>query len=59
LLSFLPEPYPTPDRALKNLPNILRGLYDARFLGRLIGGSLIASLVISFAGMVNFARRDV
>jgi ABC-2 type transport system permease protein len=59
LLSFLPEPYPTPDRALKNLPNILRGLYDASFLGKLIGGSLIASLVIAFAGMVKFARRDV
>lgn len=59
LLSYVPEPYPTPDRALKNLPNILRGFYDARALGRLIGGSLILSLVIAMFGMLNFARRDV
>lgn len=59
VLSYLPEQYPSPDRVLKNLPNMLRGLYDARSLSRLIAGSLIMSVVIALVGMVNFARRDM
>ena len=59
LLSYLPEQYPSPDRVLKNLPNMLRGLYDAQSVGRLIGSSLIVSVVIALLGMVNFARRDM
>ena len=58
-LSLLPARYPTPDYALKNLPNILRGFYDLEILGRLMAGSALASLVIGLVGLTIFARRDV
>src|SRR5262245_32263517 len=35
LLSFLPKTYPTPDRFLSKLPQILQGMYDVEALGRL------------------------
>jgi ABC-type transport system involved in multi-copper enzyme maturation permease subunit len=59
LLSLLPADYPSPDRALRNLPNILRGLYDPFVVGRLIAGALLTSLVIAVFGMMYFSRRDV
>jgi hypothetical protein len=59
LLSFLPGSVPTPDRALRNLPNILQGLYDWQILGRVMLSSVTASLVIACIGMVYFSRRDV
>jgi hypothetical protein len=59
LLSFLPEQYPAPDRTLKLLPNILRGMYDLHSLSRLVGGSLGVSLFIAAIGLINFSRRDV
>lgn len=59
LLSFVPEQYPAPDRVLKSLPNILRGMYDARYLTRFIGGCLITSVLVALVGMVSFSRRDV
>jgi ABC-2 type transport system permease protein len=59
LLSQLPASYPSPDRALKNLPNILKGLYDVEAITRLIVFSTVVSLVVALIGMVSFARRDV
>jgi ABC-type transport system involved in multi-copper enzyme maturation permease subunit len=59
LLSMLPETYPTPDRMLKNLPNILRGLFDLATMGRFIGVALGVSLAVALIGMVLFSRRDV
>jgi ABC-2 type transport system permease protein len=59
LLSFLPERYPSPDRVLRNLPNILRGMYDGQAILRLIGGTLAVSCFVAFVGMINFSRRDV
>lgn len=59
LLSFLPEQYPSPDRSLKHLPFILRGMYDATSLGKLIGASLSLSVIFALFGMVSFSRRDV
>lgn len=59
LLSLLPTNFPTPDRVLVNLPNILRGLYDAPLIGRLILWSLATSLAIAIFGMISFSRRDV
>jgi len=59
LLSFLPERFPSPDRVLKNLPNILRGLYDSQGMLRLIAGTLGLSAFIAFVGMIKFSRRDV
>src|SRR5207244_10332128 len=59
LMSMLPAHYPAPDRALQNLPNVLRGYYDMSMIGRLISGSLSLSLLVALAGMIGFARRDV
>jgi hypothetical protein len=59
LLTLLPENYPTPDRMLKNLPNILSGMFDLATMGRLIGASLVVSLVAALVGMICFSRRDV
>ncbi|MCI0461847.1 MAG: ABC transporter permease [Gemmataceae bacterium] len=59
LLSLLPPSYPSPDRALRTLPNMLRGLYDGEVVLRLVAGSLAASMGIALIGMLTFARRDV
>jgi hypothetical protein len=58
-LTLLPSDYPTPDRALANLPNTLRGLYDLRALGQLAGWSAMASGVVALVGFGYFARRDI
>src|SRR6266545_5302594 len=59
LLSLLPAKYPSLDRALKTLPNMLRGLYDPDTVLRLIVGSGLVSIVIAALGAFFFSRRDV
>jgi ABC-2 type transport system permease protein len=59
LLSLLPASYPSPDRALRTLPNMLRGLYHGDTVLRLIVGSVLVSVVIAAVGMACFSRRDV
>jgi len=59
VLSWLPPNYPSPDRALRSLPHIIRGQYDLRMLGELIGASLLITIVTAFAGMIYFSRKDV
>lgn len=59
LLSLLPESYPTPDRLLKSLPNIMKGYFDLMIMGRLMGAALAISFVAALVGMVLFSRRDV
>lgn len=58
-LSFLPAEYPTPDRALANLPHVLRGLYDLRATGRLLGYAGAASGLAALLGLARFSRCDV
>jgi ABC-2 type transport system permease protein len=59
LLSFLPKQYPTPDRVLGRLPQILQGLYDIESLGRMMGVALLGSLVVMLLGLICFVRSDV
>jgi ABC-type transport system involved in multi-copper enzyme maturation permease subunit len=59
LLMFLPESFPSPDRILSRLPHVLRGYYDLRWAGRLVGWSALASWLAALVGMGYFARRDV
>ena len=59
VLSLLPVHIPSPDRALNNLPNILRGQYDWATVGRLWWGAGLTSLCIAAVGMFHFGRRDV
>jgi ABC-type transport system involved in multi-copper enzyme maturation permease subunit len=58
-LMLLPENVPSPDRVLNRLPYVLRGYYDLRSAGRLVGWSALASCVVALVGMGYFARRDV
>jgi ABC-type transport system involved in multi-copper enzyme maturation permease subunit len=59
VLSLLPAHVPSPDRVLKDLPNILRGHYDWATLGRLWWGAGLMSLTIGGLGMFHFSRCDV
>lgn len=59
LMSLLPAHYPAPDRALQNLPNVLKGYYDLQMISRLVSGALSLSVLVAVAGMIGFARRDV
>jgi ABC-2 type transport system permease protein len=59
ILSLLPQRFPSPDRALDHLPNILRGLYDWHVLARLMGWSMVTCGLVSLIGLFCFARRDV
>ena len=59
VLSLLPAHVPSPDRALKDLPNILRGHYDWATVGRLWWGAGLISLSVAAVGMFHFGRRDV
>jgi ABC-type transport system involved in multi-copper enzyme maturation permease subunit len=58
-LSQLPAPVPSPQRLLNNLTHTLRGHYDLRLQGELVGWALLASCVAALVGLVYFARRDV
>lgn len=59
LLSQLPGAFPSPERAMQNLPNVLKGMYDWTGLSRLMLTSLALAGAIAAVGMVGFARRDV
>jgi ABC-type transport system involved in multi-copper enzyme maturation permease subunit len=59
MLSFLPSDYPSPDRALQGLPEVLKGHYNLHMVGRFIVGSLGLSLFMAVVGMVCFSRKDV
>jgi ABC-type transport system involved in multi-copper enzyme maturation permease subunit len=59
VLSLLPGHFPSPARALANLPNILRGHYDWATVARLMWGAGLTSLIIAFVGLFHFGRRDV
>src|SRR5262249_29251993 len=59
VLSLLPAHIFSPERALENLPKILRGQYDWQTVGRLWWGAALISLCIAAVGMFHFARKDV
>jgi hypothetical protein len=59
LLSLLPEPFPSPERALSRLPNILRGFYDVTALGWVVGTCLALCAAAALVGLFQFGRRDV
>jgi len=59
LLELLPRSYPTPDRVLQQLPELLRGNYDPALLSDVLGFCAIASCAVAAVGLVGFSRRDV
>jgi ABC-2 type transport system permease protein len=59
LLSLMPSGYPSPQRALNNLPVILQGDYSVEHLMRLLRWAALTCLALGAAGMAYFSRRDV
>ncbi|MCS6851710.1 MAG: ABC transporter permease [Gemmataceae bacterium] len=59
VLSLLPPAFPSPDRAVNNLPYVLRGYYDARAVARLVAYTMAGSCLVAVVGLAYFARRDV
>jgi hypothetical protein len=59
IMSQLPGIAPPLERALQNLPNVLKGWYDWEILSRLILTTLGVSAAIAIIGMFCFSRRDV
>jgi ABC-2 type transport system permease protein len=59
LLSFLPEPWPSPDRELARLKFVLRGQYNEGLFGNVVLLSLVMCAAAAVAGLVGFNRRDV
>lgn len=59
ILSQLPGAVPSPERALQNLPNVLKGFYDWNLLSHLMLTSLGLSAGMALIGMFYFSRRDV
>jgi len=59
IVSQLPGALPSPERALQNLPNVLKGFYDWNMLSRLIGTTVGISAITALFGMFYFSRRDV
>jgi ABC-type transport system involved in multi-copper enzyme maturation permease subunit len=58
-LSLLSDKYPSPERALRVLPQMLEGWYDTVMVNQMILWSLGFSFVLSLVGMISFGRRDV
>jgi ABC-2 type transport system permease protein len=58
-LSLLPERFLTPDRALTNLPEVLKGYYDLQKQMHFVLGAAAISTVVAAVGTLSFARRDV
>jgi ABC-2 type transport system permease protein len=58
-LSMLPPQFPSPERAMQSLPNVMQGKFSFTTLAELIGWSFAASVAIACVGMHRFSRRDV
>lgn len=59
LLSFLPEPFPSPALAAGRLRSILRGNYDSIEVAKLVGLFLTVALAGAAVGLVGYSRKDV
>lgn len=59
ILTQLPGTLPSPERALLNLPNVVKGHYDWNMLSKLMLISLGISGATALVGMIYFSRRDV
>lgn len=59
LFSLLPEPFPSPERALRLLPGVLRGEYNLTRLTQVLLACVATTAAAGSVGVVTFARRDV
>ncbi|WP_020468757.1 ABC transporter permease [Zavarzinella formosa] len=59
LMTLLPNTFPTPEKMLSRLPNVLRGSYDLMSLSDWVAGGAIVAIVAGVFGMLVFSRKDV
>ncbi len=59
LMTQLPGSIPSPERALQNLPNVMKGFYDWHALSRTMLISFGVSIGTALIGMFYFSRCDV
>jgi len=59
LISLVPGHFPEIFGWLRNMPHLVRGMYNLQDQLKLIGGTLAASVIVAVIGMVHFSRRDV
>jgi ABC-2 type transport system permease protein len=59
LMTLLPDGYPSPQRLLVRLPNMLKGEYDSEWLLDVLWISAAVSCSSALVGIVGFSRRDV
>ncbi len=59
LLSFLPDPFPSPVRAVTQMRSVLRGNYDPTEVAKLAGLFLTVALAGAAVGLVGYSRKDV
>ncbi len=59
LLTQLPGSIPSPERALQNLPNVMKGFYDWNSLAQTMLTSVAVSAGTALFGMITFSQRDV
>jgi hypothetical protein len=58
-MTLLPSTYPTPEKVLSRLPNVLRGAYHLPSLGDWVLAGLAVAVGSATLGLVAFARKDV
>jgi len=59
LMSYLPEPFPSPGYMLAQLRSILRGNYDALHVVKVMAIFLGIAIVGGTVGLVGYSRKDV
>jgi len=59
LLELLPSTYPSPNRILIQLPEIMQGHYNMPAFWELMGTTAIISFALALVGLVRFSRTDV
>lgn len=59
LMTLLPNTFPTPEKLLSRLPNVLRGTYDLSSLVDWVGAGALVAFISGIVGMLVFSRKDV
>lgn len=57
--SVLPEPYPTPDKILNRMTQVLRGEYNPTILWQTAVAGIGLGVLAAIVGLISFGRKDV
>jgi hypothetical protein len=59
LLSFLPDPFPSPSYVITQMRSILRGYYDPLNIAKVVGLFVLIAITGVSIGVLGFAKKDV